>query len=258
MIEISEVKGIVTKRIDNNEMTPERENFHKHINLLKIILMNASVSIRTLEEMTDKKYQCEVDLFCQYSSAFTTAVYSNFWAQSVIELHEFFNGRDFSVRKLITYARSNWNKIFTAVWKEEVSDCLGQVIEENIITYKRDTILDRLDLAEALLTEGKDHIDKIKSLRDKVYAHIDKEPVNVKLKLPELREIYLLADKVFNLLAVLYDKTHVVTEPTNSNDVRNLIKVVDAYDKYRKEIRGLEHKLIDKEVEEYFSARRKS
>lgn len=255
MIEISEVKTIVTKRIDNNETTPERETFHKHINLLKIILMNASVSIRTLEEMTDKKYQREVDLFCKYSSAFTTAVYGNFWAQSVIDLHEFFNGRDFTVRKLIKYARANWNKIFTAVWKEEVADCFGQVIEENLITFNRDDIFDRLDSAEKLLIEGKENIDKIKTLRDKVYAHIDKEPANVRMKVAELREIYMLADKIFNLLTGLYDKTHTITEPTNSNDVRNLVRVVEIYDEYHKEIRELRHREVEEEMEKYFAER---
>ena len=158
------VRGEVkTERIDRSTETPEKEQFEKYIQLYRNVLVNVSVSIKTIEELTDRKREKELNLFFEYCPAFINAVFNNFWAQSVIGLHEFFRGRDYGIEKFIDYAKSNWKKIFTGKWKRTTTWSDGK-IEEEIISHKYSEIEERLNRVEQILETNKEVIEKIKSI----------------------------------------------------------------------------------------------
>ena len=238
---------VKTERIDTITSTPEKKKFEEFINLYRNLLMNVSVSIKTLEELTDKKYEKENKVFFSYCPAFINATFYNFWAQSVIGLHEFFRGRDYAVRDFINYATANWKQIFTGKWKETTIWSDGE-IEERIIDFKHIKVKERLARAEKLLDANKEIIEKIKTYREKVFAHIDKDTPKERLKLEELRQMFSVAEELFNMVSSMYDNVHKCLEPTNSNDVYSLISCVTTYEEFKKEIRELRHKKIEKEI----------
>ena len=69
------------------------------------------------------------------------------------------------------------------------------------------------------------------------------------LKLKELREIFNVAEELFNRMSGMYDRIHRRLEPSNSDDVRNIVKCVETYDKYREVIQEVRRKEIEKEFE---------
>ena len=239
-----------TERIDTITSTPEKKKFEEFINLYRNLLMNVSVSIKTLEELTDKKHEKENKVFFSYCPAFINAMFYNFWAQIVIGLHEFFRGRDYAFRDFINYAKANWKQIFTGKWKETTTWSDGE-IEESIIDFKYIKVEERLARAEKLLDANKEIIEKIKTYREKVFAHIDKDTPKERLKLEELRQIFSVAEELFNMVSSMYDNVHKLLEPSNADDVYNLKSCVNVYDEYKDEIR----KLSDKKFEEEFYKR---
>lgn len=246
------VRGEVkTERIDRSTETPEKEQFEKYIQLYRNVLVNVSVSIKTIEELTDRKREKELNLFFEYCPAFINAVFNNFWAQSVIGLHEFFRGRDYGIEKFIDYAKSNWKKIFTGKWKRTTTWSDGK-IEEEIISHKYSEIEERLNRVEQILETNKEVIEKIKTFRDKVFAHIDKDSPADVLRVEELRQMFSVAEEIFNVIASMYNNAYTGLEPVNSNDIGNLVSIVGIYDKYQQQILEIEHRKTEEEVEEYF------
>ncbi len=241
--------SVTTMRVDDNPQNEQKEKFEKFVNFYRNVLMNVSVSIKTLEELT--KQAEEITTFQSYCPAFFQSVFHNFWAQSVIELNECFNG-EFCFRKLFTYVEANWNKVFTGEWLKTTNWQDGE-IENATIRYGKEEIFQRIKEAKNILLQNEKTILKIKTFRDKVFAHIDKNYPKEKLRLKELREIFTAAERCFNAICGMYNLTHTCLEPTNSDDVQNLINVVETYDKYQTQIRELR----DKEIREIFYGRNK-
>lgn len=230
--------SVTTKRVDNNPQNEQKEKFEKFVNFYRNVLMNVSVSIKTLEELT--KPAEEITTFQSYCPAFFQSVIHNFWAQSVIELNECFNG-EFCFRKLFTYVEANWNHIFTGEWLKTTNWEDGE-IENEVIRYKKEQIFQRIEEARNILLQNENAILKIKTFRDKVFAHIDKNYPKEKLHLKELREIFTVAERCFNAICSMYNLTHTYLEPTNSDDVYAIIKTVEMYHKYQKQLCEFEEK----------------
>lgn len=243
---IGEVK---TERIDKNESTLEKRKFEKFSNLYRNLLTNASISIKSIEVLTEIKTEKENKVFFSYCPAFINAVFNNFWSQIVLNLNEIFRGK-FCVRKFIDYTKANWNKIFTGKWKETISWSDGS-IDEEIIVFNYDKIEKSLRIVENLLEDNNEIIEKIKTFRDKAIAHIDENYTAEKLAIKELRQMFTIAEQIFNIITSMYDNVHKCLEPSNADDVYNLISCVNVYDEYKDEIR----KLRDKKFEEEFYKR---
>ena len=220
---------IESKRIDINESNDEKEKFEKYINFYRNVLMNVSISIKSLEELT--KESDENKIFYEYCPSFLRAVFHNFWAQSVIGLNECFNG-DFCFRNFLKYIEANWNKIYTGKWIDTTNWNDGTV-DKKEIKYDKKIIIDNINKDRKLLEKNIEVINKIKTFRDKVFAHIDENFPAESLKLKELREIFTVAEELFNRMSGMYDRIHRCLEPSNSDDVRNIIKCVETYDRYR-------------------------
>ena len=141
---------VKAERVDNITETKEKKKFEEFITLYRNLLMNISVSIKTLEELNDKNKEKDINKFFEYCPAFINAVFYNFWAQIVIGLHEFFSGRDYNIRSFINYAEANWNKIFTGKWKE-ITTWSDGTTEERIIDFKFVKVKERLNYAEKRL-----------------------------------------------------------------------------------------------------------
>ena len=244
---------ITTERVDSNVSSKEKEKFEEYFKFFENVLANVSVSIKTLEEVTPNTK--EIKAFQKHCPAFFESLIDNFWAQSVIGLNECFYG-GYSFENFFNYTESNWNKIFTGEWRETTNWDDGTV-EKETIKYNRKVIFERIKEAKAYLKTNNSTILKIREFRDKVFAHIDKDLPKCNLELTELRAIFEVAEKVFNCLVTMYDYIYRSLEPCNSNDIRNIIRIVQVYDEYRKEIRELEYKKIDEEVDGYFSTREK-
>lgn len=251
MREGSRLGTVKTERIDNILITPKKQEFEKSTNFYRNLLINVSTSIRTLEELTEKKREKEIKTFSKYCPAFINAVFYNFWSQSVIGLHEFFRGRDYAVRDFINYAKANWKQIFTGKWKETTTWSDGE-IEERIIDFKYDKVEERLNRAVKLLDSHEEIIEKIKIYREKVFAHIDKDTPKETLKLEELRQMFSVAEELFNMVTSMYDNVHKCTELTNSKDIYALIKCVNTCEEFKKEIRELRRKKIEEEFNKRF------
>ena len=222
-----------------------KEKFEKYINFYRNVLMNVSISIKSLEELT--KESDENKIFYEYCPSFLRAVFHNFWAQSVISLNECFNG-DFCYRNFLKYIESNWNKIYTGKWIDTTNWNDG-TIETEEIKYGKKEIVANVEKNRKILQENEIVISKIKTFRDKVYAHIDKDFPRETLKLKELRGIFNVAEELFNRMSGMYDRIHRRLEPSNSDDVRNIVKCVETYDKYREVIQEVRRKEIEKEFE---------
>ena len=240
---------IESKRIDINESNDAKEKFEKYINFYRNVLMNVSISIRSLEELT--KESGENKTFYEYCPSFLRAVFHNFWAQSVIGLNECFNG-DFCYRNFLKYIESNWNKIYTGRWVDTTNWSDGTTNSEEI-KYDKNAITDRINKDRELLEKNIEVISKIKTFRDKVFAHIDEDFPTETLKLKELREIFTVAEDLFNRMSGMYDRIHRCLEPSNSGDVRNIVKCVETYDKYRELIQEARRKEIKEEFNKHFN-----
>lgn len=241
--------SITTMRVDNNPQNEQKEKFEKFVNFYRNVLMNVSVSIKTLEELT--KQTEEITTFQSYCPAFFQSVIHNFWAQSVIELNECFNG-EFCFRNLFNYVNANWNNIFTGEWLKTTNWNDGEIEKETII-YEKEQIFQRIEEAKNILLQNERMISKIKTFRDKVFAHIDKKSPKEKLYLKELREIFTVAERCFNAICSMYNLTHTYLEPTNSDDVYAIIKTVEIYHKYQKQFWEFE----EKEAREIFYGKEK-
>lgn len=240
---------IESKRIDINESNDAKEKFEKYINFYRNVLMNVSISIRSLEELT--KESGENKTFYEYCPSFLRAVFHNFWAQSVIELNECFNG-DFCFRNFLNYIEANWNKIYTGRWVDTTNWSDGTTDSEEI-KYDKNAITARINKDRELLEKNIEVISKIKTFRDKVFAHIDEDFPTETLKLKELREIFTVAEDLFNRMSGMYDRIHRCLEPSNSGDVRNIVKCVETYDKYRELIQEARRKEIKEEFNKHFN-----
>ena len=230
--------SVTTMRVDNNPQNEQKEKFDKYVNFHRNVLMNVAVSIKTLEELTKKSVG--VDLFYKYSPAFSQTVIHNFWAQSVIELNECFNG-EFCFRNLFNYVNANWNNIFTGEWLKTTNWNDGEIEKETII-YEKEEIFQRIAEAKNILLQNEKVISKIKMFRDKVFAHRDKNYPTEELNLQELREIFTVAERCFNAICSMYNLTHTCLEPVNSDDVYAIIKTVEIYHKYQKQFWEFEEK----------------
>jgi hypothetical protein len=240
---------IESKRVDIKETNIEKEKFEKYINFFRNILMNVSISIKTLEELT--KESEENKIFNNYCPSFLRALFHNFWGQSVIELNECFNG-DFSFRNFLNYIEANWNKIYTGKWIDTTNWNDGTIDTEEI-KYNRKTIIENIRKDKELLEKHINLIAKIKTFRDKVFAHIDEDYPEEILKLKELREIFIVAEELFNRMSGMYDRIHRCLEPTNSGDIRNVVKCVETYDKYKELIQETRRKEIEAEFNKIFN-----
>lgn len=226
--------SVKTNRLDDAELNKEKQKFEKFQNFYRNVLMNVSVSIKTLEELTEQTD--DVFTFKKYCPAFHNSVIHNFWAQSVIELNECFKGK-YSFNKALDFIKANWNKIYTGKW-EEVTNWDDNTVEREEIVFDRDKIFQQIKEVEQILDleENKQIINKIKEFRDKSFAHIDEDFPKTSIYLADLRKAFVFAEKVFNILFSMYDNIHRFLEPTNSDDVSNLINVVETYDKHQEQI----------------------
>lgn len=232
------IHGSKTTKVIEKEKTKEQEKFEDYITFYKNILMDISSTIKTLEELT--KEDDKVDLFISYCPSFITQVYRNFWAKSVINFNELFRG-DNSFKTSINYIQANWNNIYNKKWIDTIEWSNGD-IEHKTVVFNYKYIKQKTEECLKLLEANRGIIDKIKTYRDKFYGHIDLDfDFNITLKLTELREMFVLAEKIFNNISGMYDRTHHCLEPGNSDDVKNLISVVKLYDKYHKKIRELDY-----------------
>ena len=171
------------------------------------------------------------------------ALFHNFWGQSVIDLNECFNG-DYCFRNFLNYIEANWKKIYTGEWVDTTNWNDGTIDAEEI-KYDKKTIIFNINKDRELLEKNTEVISKIKTFRDKVFAHIDEDFPMETLKLKELRGIFTVAEELFNRMSGMYDRIHRCLEPSNSGDVRNVIKCVEAYDKYKEAIREARRKEFD-------------
>lgn len=227
---------ITTERVDDNKPNKEKEKFEEYLNFYENVLLKVSMSIKTLEELT--KTTKAVKIFQRKSPAFFECVIDNFWAQSVIGLDECFHGEHYPIGKFLNYVESNWNKIFTGQWIETVNWDDGTV-DTKRIQYKRTEIFQRIQEARNILVEKESVVSRIKAFRDKVFAHIDKHFPEEDLELIELREIFDVVEKTVNYIGTMYDYVYKSFEPVNSNDVRNLINIIEIYYNNRAEINKL-------------------
>lgn len=225
---------IKTNRIDKAETNKEKQKFERFQNFYRNVLMNVSVSIKTLEELTEQTE--DVSAFKKYCPAFHYSVIHNFWAQSVIELNECFKG-DFSFNQVLNYVKANWNKIYTGKW-EEMTNWDDNTVDREEIIFGKEKIFRQIEEVKQILdlAENKQIIEKIKEFRDKSFAHIDEDFPKTSIYLTDLRKAFEFAEKIFNKIFAMYDKIHRFLEPSNSDDVSNLINVVEIYDKYQEQI----------------------
>lgn len=228
---------IITKKIDDVEQNEEKKKFETFIRFYKNELSNVAISIKTLEILT--KETEDINMFNKYCPSFFTATLYNFWAQSVIGLNECFNGDDYGYKKFFNFVESNWNKIFTAQWEKIINWSDETNEESKKIKWDYQKIHGRISQAQQILDSNSATVAKIKSFRDKVYAHIDKKQPNENINLIELRQIFNVAENIFNVIFSLYDLSECKLEPLNSGDVNTLIYVVSQYDKYHDEIKEL-------------------
>lgn len=106
--------GLHTIKSENHgdtSMNKEKEKFLKFINFYKNVSCNIGETLYVLD------YICKPEKYSVLSTvakSFTNTVISNFYAQVVIYLHEFYyNLNDYSFIKFFNYIISNWDKIFT-------------------------------------------------------------------------------------------------------------------------------------------------
>lgn len=240
------IGSVKTKRVDTADTNIEQQKFERFQNFYRNVLQNVSISIKTLEKLTDMTE--EVVVFNEYCPAFYSSVIHNFWAQSVIELNKCFSG-NWSFFKALDFIKANWDKIYTGKWVDE-THWNDNTIEREEITFGKDKIFRHMREAEKILglEENKKIIAILKDFRDKVFAHTDGDFPKNKLHLADLRKVFIFAVEVFNKIFVLYDRVARVLEPSNADDVRNLICVVNIYNKHQKEI-------IEMDVKEKYESR---
>ena len=159
---------------------------------------------------------------------------------------------DFCFRNFLNYIDANWNKIYTGKWIDTTNWNDGTIDKEEI-KYDKKIIIDNINKDRKLLEKNIEVINKIKTFRDKVFAHIDENFPAESLKLKELRGIFTVAEELFNRMSGMYDRIHRCLEPSNSDDVRNIIKCVETYDRYRELIQEARRKEIEEEFNKHFN-----
>ena len=235
---------VSTTKIDNVEMNDEKKKFEEYILFYKNELSNVAISIKTLEVLTANTE--EVYTFYKYCPSFFNATIYNFWPQCVIGLNECFNGDHFGYKTFFNYVKANWNKIFTAEWNKTInwSDGTSNVSK---IKWAYKDIDSRISQAQSILNSKNIIVEKRKTFRDQVFAHVDKNQPNENLNLVELRQIFTVAENVFNVVVSLYNLSESCIEPLNSGDIDSLVYIVNQYDKYHDEIRQIrQNNLFDR------------
>lgn len=237
-----------TTKIDNAEMNEEKKKFEEYIIFYKNELSNVATSIKTLEVLTANTE--DIYTFKKYCPSFFRVAIYNFWSQCVIGLNECFNGDDYGYGNFFNYVKANWNKIFTAEW-EKTTNWSDGTSDVSKIKWNYKNIESRISQAQSILNVEKSAVRKIKTFRDQVFAHVDKDQPDEKLNLKELRQIFTVAEKVFNAIASLYDLSEYCMEPLNSGDVGNLVRIVNQYDKYHDEINQLRRNDMLKQIGQF-------
>lgn len=74
-----------------------------------------------------------------------------------------------------------------------------------------------------------------------------------KLNLKELREIFVVAEELFNRMSGMYDRIHGRLETSNSVDIRNVVKSVKTCDKHKELLQEARRKEIEKEFNKNFN-----
>ena len=122
----------------------------------------------------------------------------------VIQLCKLFNNSDIE--------RRNFRKLFNRLKQDKYDKALIKLLRQNkekdhLVSYKKDIIYMLKPLSEEI--DGKrEIIHKIKTLRDKSFAHTDPQKALPQVTPEELNELVLLAERIYNEINFrIYGKT---------------------------------------------------
>lgn len=204
----------------------QRKNFENYIHSYWAIGCQIATNIKCYEILTTKA----ADNLFKISSNFFSAFLYNTISTSVIQLSAFFSDFDSaSVNKFLNFCEQNQKIIFT---KETYWRRIGD--DTQIMPINKGVFSEKLKAARNMLEENSEIIKEIKTLRDKVFAHFDKnflvtQKNQYELTIDTLKRCLAIYQNVVNKIYVFYDSKELCFESMNISDIEQLIGIVNFY-----------------------------
>ena len=235
---------VIGENLDITPMNKEKEKYNKFVNLYKQKCFYLFISLETLKELRNNE---KSQALGKISPAFLSMTIKNIWVSSVVTLSAFFSNDTMSINKYFNYIKANHDKIFTGKFQDRVVNGLGVGKDEIMVVKFDKTILEVVAECEAILEENKANIDKIITLRDKIFAHFDKDTENYEELLKDINinlllKLVQIIETITNNINLQYDRIYTCFSPTNSNDIKSTLSALNFYSIYRKEIFELRKK----------------
>lgn len=197
----------------------EKKKFEKFLKVYTDNLCAANTNIAIFEEMLKPEYE----KLNYKSPVFYSYVLYSCVSTAIITLNAFFSKDSAGLSKFRKYIKENYTKIFT---KELYQEKIGfPDSKEKIDTG---TFIDHLDRFNLTLAQNGALISKIKNVRNKVYAHFDKETMlknktNFNCTLQDLKHAATLIAELINIFAIYYNHTLISFDIVEQSDIQNLL-----------------------------------
>ena len=236
----------VIERGSDNELKQILHNYYDHYdNSIARIFSN----IEFIKHVTNDNEKMQV-LF-DTAPCFMRNAFINAWHLVIIDLCSLFERSGTSFDRFLSFVESNGEALFTTTdyyisdFIDEEAAVMAETVE--LQGYKK---LEREDLATVIkslrqsIDDSAGDIDKIKTVRDKLYAHFDKKMLRLEERNAITKEVSIdiveslarLAERVLNGIYYYDTFTYFYCKPTNSGDVLGLARACGLYKKYKKEI----------------------
>lgn len=200
----------------------EKKRFEKYLNAYTNNLWVVNTNITIYEEMLKPQYQ-KMDIICPIF--FTYSQYSCIYT-AIIILSAFLSKDSAGLYKFRNYIEANYTKIFTKDFYDEVIGFPNSKKKINSGTFN-----DILCQFDSKLNQTENLISRIKTTRDKVYAHFEKDVMimnktDFNCTLQDLKDAATLIAELINIFAVYYNRKLISSDIAEQRDIQNLLKYI--------------------------------
>ena len=240
-IRVYSVERKIIEHGGENEFKDKLKNYYDHYQVNIMQILTSVALIKHARDDADK-----MQLLFEKSPCFMNLVFENVWFSAIIKLCSLYVDRDTKFDNFLNFIQHNRNELFTSdYYFAEVPEGIEVTDEEKAWAKReRENLDDIITGLKNKIDAQKDEINKIKIVRDKLYAHFDKKMLKKEERENAIKDIDVemlenlakLAEEIFNGIYYYDSFTTVVCTPSNSGDILGLAHVCELYDKYKKEI----------------------
>ena len=234
-----------TKEVDNTKGNAAKTKLVQCYDYYEKSIVMITSNIELIKSMHD--HSVEIQTLYDCAPFFINNAYLNAWYSIVVKICRLFGNDETCFDRFLNFVEQNESLLFTADYYQrwvpsgkEKSTC-NEIEWEKV---ERNNLKEVINKDRLTLQDCQQKVSKVKAIRDKIFAHMDKEMLDIKkqdnclskISINLLDDLARKAGDIFNSI-YYYDKNTVFHFPImNYDDVLNLSRRCKWYQDHKEEI----------------------